>query len=303
MKKSLVLMIIAIVTFLIGSDNAKSSSRENKGIGFEALDYEKASGFEVNNSSYLLLDSIVNECKSKIKIKTIYSYEDVNIILETIGSTIKKYNIVYDTLDLYSKALENKKLDCKFFTLTYLTVSENLSLPLYSMDAPEHVFVYWKDNSNEIYWEATANQKQSKQFYIDSNKISEQSISSLAHLNAIDNKHYSCIYYEYCAILKNAIGDHQGAIKDYTKAIELNPKNENSYNGRGKAKSEMGDYQGALEDYTKAIEFNPKSAWTYLSRGNTKFELGDKSGACLDWSKAKELGSIGAINNITSFCK
>ncbi len=292
MKKSLVLMIIAIVTFLIGSNNAKSSSRENKGVGFEALDYEKVSGFEVNISSYLLLDSIVNECKSKIKIKTIYSYEDVNIILETIGSTIEKYKIVYDVYDrfnLYSKALENKKLDCKFYTLTYLTVSENLSLPLYSMDAPKHVFVYWKDNSNEIYWEATTNHKESKQNYIDSLKISEQSIASLAMLNAIDNKHYNYIYYGYCGAAKANQGDNKGAIIDYTKAIEFNPKSASAFNNRGLAKSGLGDKQGAIKDYTKAIELNPNDELAYNNKGLAKSDLGDNQGAIKDYTKAIEL--------------
>ena len=51
--------------------------------------------------------------------------------------------------------------------------------------------------------------------------------------------------------------DYQGAISDYTKAIEINPKEAKAYHNRGMAKDLLRDYQGAISDYTKAIEINP----------------------------------------------
>ena len=38
----------------------------------------------------------------------------------------------------------------------------------------------------------------------------------------------------------------------------------------GNAKSELGDYRGAIQDYNKAIELNPKYANAYYNRGNAK---------------------------------
>jgi tetratricopeptide (TPR) repeat protein len=58
-------------------------------------------------------------------------------------------------------------------------------------------------------------------------------------------------------IKKNKAGDYQGAIEDYTKALEINPKNSYSYYNRGNSKSKLKDYLGAIEDFTKAIEINP----------------------------------------------
>ena len=37
-------------------------------------------------------------------------------------------------------------------------------------------------------------------------------------------------------------GNYQEAITDFTKAIELDPKNANAFNGRGTAKSKLGDH-------------------------------------------------------------
>ena len=57
--------------------------------------------------------------------------------------------------------------------------------------------------------------------------------------------------------LRREIGDKEGALEDYTKAIALNPKNAEAYTSRGVLRQEMGDKEGALADYTKAIALNP----------------------------------------------
>ena len=53
-------------------------------------------------------------------------------------------------------------------------------------------------------------------------------------------------------------GDYQGALDDYSKAIELDPENPEIYIARGDVRSVCnmadGNYQGAIDDYSKAIE-------------------------------------------------
>lgn len=51
--------------------------------------------------------------------------------------------------------------------------------------------------------------------------------------------------------------DYKGAIQDFTKAIELNPKFADAYSNRGVVKGNLQDYRGAIQDYNKAIELNP----------------------------------------------
>ena len=65
-------------------------------------------------------------------------------------------------------------------------------------------------------------------------------------------------------------GDYQGAITEYTKAIEIKPNYVMAYYNRGIAKDMLSDYRGAIADYTKAIEINPQDASTYFNRGKAK---------------------------------
>ncbi|AII43067.1 hypothetical protein KR100_06770 [Synechococcus sp. KORDI-100] len=103
--------------------------------------------------------------------------------------------------------------------------------------------------------------------------------------------------------LKYINDDLQGAIADYTKAIEIDPNYAAIYLVRAKAKYELKNYQGAIEDYTKAIEINPKYAMAIFTRGLArKYVIGDLEGACSDWRKAAELGDEEAANWVEARC-
>ena len=58
-------------------------------------------------------------------------------------------------------------------------------------------------------------------------------------------------------------GLYNREIEDYTKAIQINPKNAKAYNSRGTVYYSKGLYDKAIEDYTKAIQINPQYAEAY----------------------------------------
>ncbi len=62
-------------------------------------------------------------------------------------------------------------------------------------------------------------------------------------------------------------GDYQGAIDDFTKAIEINPKLVGAYYNRAIARHQLQNYQRAIADFTKVIQINPKDAKAYKERG------------------------------------
>ena len=67
------------------------------------------------------------------------------------------------------------------------------------------------------------------------------------------------------------------AIEDFSKAIELDPKNADAYHNRGNVYAKELRYQEAILDYSKAIELEPTIAKYYSRRGETNMLLGLKS--------------------------
>ena len=86
--------------------------------------------------------------------------------------------------------------------------------------------------------------------------------------------------------LKN---DTAGAIADYSKAIELGSTNPAAYNNRANARAETNDRDGAIADYTRAIELKPDYARAYYNRATLKKEKGDAAGAAADLKRAQKL--------------
>jgi len=83
--------------------------------------------------------------------------------------------------------------------------------------------------------------------------------------------------------------DTAGAIADYTRAIDLGSTNPAAYNNRGNARAENKDLDGAIADYTRAIELKPDYARAYYNRAVVKKDKGDTTGAEADFKTAKKL--------------
>ena len=92
-------------------------------------------------------------------------------------------------------------------------------------------------------------------------KISIEYLNSVLQLDS-DN----AIAYNNRGVDKSALGDKEGAIRDYDRAIELKPDYANAYNNRGVDKSALGDKEGAIRDFSKAIELKPDYAKYYDNR-------------------------------------
>jgi lipoprotein NlpI len=89
--------------------------------------------------------------------------------------------------------------------------------------------------------------------------------------------------------VKQTKGDLDGALADYNRAIELNPKDAKAYTNRGLVKQARADLDGALADYARAVELDPKDVLAYYNQGVLKKDRGDLSGALADYTRAIEL--------------
>lgn len=102
--------------------------------------------------------------------------------------------------------------------------------------------------------------------------------------------------------IKLRAGQHKEAIKDFTRAIELEPKLApadlaTAYFNRGSARRITGDSAGWRADFLNVIELDPtpRDAAAYCHRGIAKDALGNSTGATEDLKTAAALGDITAI--------
>ena len=90
--------------------------------------------------------------------------------------------------------------------------------------------------------------------------------------------------------------DYPSAIREYNKAIKVEPNRWQVYIDRGYAKFMVDDNKGAEQDYTYVInnfvnlgdDFWLKEA--LMERGMLREKIDNLKGACEDWKKGAELG-------------
>ena len=119
-------------------------------------------------------------------------------------------------------------------------------------------------------------------------------ISVLAFLSVIIVKEVNQAIYFQIAWSKTVLKDYEGAIKSYSKGIDIdkdNPNNYYSYEKRGETKVYLGDLNGGIKDFTKSIVINPKNAFAYAKRGDAKRSQENYKDALSDINKAIDLDS------------
>jgi len=95
--------------------------------------------------------------------------------------------------------------------------------------------------------------------------------------------------YFWRGLARERLGDHLQALVDYRRAVALDPERAEFYAGRGDAYRRLGDLQVAVQEYEKAIDRDPNLALAYHNRGVTFEASGDYRQALADFDKAIEL--------------
>lgn len=84
-------------------------------------------------------------------------------------------------------------------------------------------------------------------------------------------------------------GKHDEALRDYERAIPLQPDQSGGYFGRAVIRNMRGDLQGALVDGSMAIQTAPDAPEGHIVRGETNIRLGQWVQADIDLSRGLEL--------------
>ncbi|KMQ59479.1 hypothetical protein ACM46_20535 [Chryseobacterium angstadtii] len=94
---------------------------------------------------------------------------------------------------------------------------------------------------------------------------------------------------------KQGNNDFEEAIKDYSKAIEMDPTFAEVYYVRASLLFDNDRYKEAITDLNKAISLKPNPIELYMAalilRGKTHLAINNKKMACHDFTEARELGA------------
>jgi tetratricopeptide (TPR) repeat protein len=102
----------------------------------------------------------------------------------------------------------------------------------------------------------------------------------------LDPKNVSNLYLR--ASLYRQMGKWEQALADYSKAIKLEPKTPGVWGNRASAYEQLKRFSEALADYSKAIEAKPESPLLWKERGDYFERLGQFDKALVDYAKAIE---------------
>ncbi|MCP9810036.1 tetratricopeptide repeat protein [Cyanobium sp. HWJ4-Hawea] len=104
------------------------------------------------------------------------------------------------------------------------------------------------------------------------------------------------------ALVRGALLDLEGAMKDLNQALAIEPRNQDALLNRGVTLASLGKPKQAIEDLNKAIKINPSFADAYLNIGIVHHLLGEKAAACQNWQQATRLGSAEARRSEVAEC-
>jgi tetratricopeptide (TPR) repeat protein len=112
------------------------------------------------------------------------------------------------------------------------------------------------------------------------------------------------------ASIRSQLGDHDGAIEDATRAIELDPKDYRGFYERGFSLYHQKEFARALADYDRAIALEPGNAALHGERGDLLRDMDAPGAAVAAYDAAIELsptwvgaymGRAQALNSLTDY--
>jgi TonB family protein len=96
-----------------------------------------------------------------------------------------------------------------------------------------------------------------------------------------------------------SLGKYEDALSDFTRAIDIDPKEGLNYKLRGQVNHIMRNLENALEDYSNALEKYPEFKDVYFKRGEVLRELGRYNEAIDDYTREISINesNVQAYNN------
>ena len=108
------------------------------------------------------------------------------------------------------------------------------------------------------------------------------------HTLLVQDPHNANVHGEL-AVALHLKGENEKALKHFTTAVKIEPENPFRYSSRAFVKERTKDLKGALVDYERAIELDPKDAISLNNKGLIEEKLGRKDKAKQSFAQADKI--------------
>jgi tetratricopeptide (TPR) repeat protein len=85
-------------------------------------------------------------------------------------------------------------------------------------------------------------------------------------------------------------GQYDPSVRDFDRAITLDPNYPDAFNNRALARAGLGQYEQAIADFDEAIRLDPNYAIAIYNRGIALQNMGRTDAAAKDFAKARDTG-------------
>jgi tetratricopeptide (TPR) repeat protein len=246
--------------------------------------------------NYELLDSIIDEAKAKIKVKSSYSEKEATEVLKIIDDILLQRRFMAVDQGLLCDALVPQKVTSTMISsidpkavrfklrvgetvnfahdfsnvLIYVAIGEVLGLPIRGVSVPNHAFVRWcMTDTTHVNWDTTGGAVKPDSEYVAMQHISDASIKNGIYLsNLSPNEMLAGVFCDVGAVWS---GLWVGLENEYRN------------------KDEVTRFAKAIASLTKAIELNAKAYDAYVQRGRCFTVMGAYDKALLDGAQAISL--------------
>ena len=99
-----------------------------------------------------------------------------------------------------------------------------------------------------------------------------------------------------------ALKQPENAIKDFDKALKLDPSETNALYNRGNIYFQLDNLERAGKDFATAIQIDPVFAKAFFGLGIVQQKMGKKDAACLSLKRATTLGYPDAKEALETYC-
>ncbi len=241
-----------------------------------ALALEKKAGYEVDLKTQQLVAEITAAVAAKIdnnaNFDSLAIVKYFDLIHREVQSHIK---LVTTYHSLLSTCLKYGIVDCDVLSLVYISVSQNLGLPVYGMLTPGHMFVIWRDKQQTIYWETTLGQASTLAHYKNKYLIADSCIGIGMNLRPLGKRELiSVVYFNIAKEKADMEKDHERSTLYNQKSAQLAPDWQNPVLSQALNAQHLGELADAEQLATQMLNLYPCNPQSYISYAGILEELG-----------------------------